>query len=49
MIKKSGKTSETKRLQEPEGVHFRLTNLNQIQNCIEIDQGEHIKIPMIYF
>jgi hypothetical protein len=41
---KSGKTFETKRLQELEEVHFRLTNLNQIWNCTEIDRGEHTKI-----
>jgi hypothetical protein len=46
---KSGKTFETKRLEEHEEVHFRLTYLNQIWNCTKIDQGEHIEIPMKYF
>jgi len=46
---KSGKTFETKRSEELEEEHFRLTNLNQTRNCTEIDRGEHIKIPTKYF
>jgi hypothetical protein len=38
--KKVGKTFETKRLQELEEIHFRLTNLNQIRNCTEMIGGE---------